>query len=134
MTDPFSAALITDLNEDAHAGKFRGVQGPAVSPKFFCCLSGNTVGVDKDPVPVISMSALVVCIGAAITLDYSESWSPTDTIATWDVDWGDGQASNGVWPGAGTIAHPLGGYVAAGKYIITLTLEDTIGAVNSSAV
>jgi len=134
MTDPFTAALIADLNGNAHAGKFRAVQGPAVSPKFFCCLSGNTVGVAKDPVPVISMSALVVCIGDPITLDYSGSWSPTDTLATWDIDWGDGQVSNGVWPGAGFLAHPLGGYVAAGKYTITLTLEDTIGAVNSSAV
>jgi len=80
------------------------------------------------------MSALTVCIGAAITLDYSESWSPTDTLATWDIDWGDGQVSNGVWPGVPPEPHPLGGYVAAGKYIVTLTLEDTLGAVNSSAV
>jgi len=134
MTDPFSAALIADLNGNTHSGKFRAVQGPAVSPKFFCCLSGNTVGVNKDPVPVISMSALVVCIGEAITLDYSESWSPTDTLATWDIDWGDGQVSNGVWPGVPPEPHPLGGYVVADKYTITLTMEDTIGAVNSSAV
>jgi len=134
MTDPFSAGLVANLNGTTHAGKFRAVQGPAVSPKFFCCISGNTVGVDKDPVPVIMMSALIVCITEAITLDYSQSWSPTDTIATWDVDWGDGQASNGAWPGAGSIAHPLGGYAAAGKYDVTLTLEDTIGATNTSAV
>jgi len=128
MTSPFPAGLVAALKGYAHAGKLRGVQGPAITPAFYCCISGNTVGVAKDPVPVPILDVQVVCPNEAVTMDYSNSWSPTDTIASWEVTWGDGQTSNGLWPGAGSVAHPLGGYVAAGKYDVVLTVTDTLGA------
>lgn len=127
-TTPFSANLVTALKGYTHSGKLRAVQGPAVTPAFYCCISGNTVGVAKDPVPVFFVDNDVLCPNTPITVDYSLSWSPTDTIVVWDVDWGDGQISNGAWPGAGSVAHPLGGYVNPGKYTIILSLDDTLGA------
>lgn len=133
-TVPFGAILEGMLKSPVQGAKFHVESGFVVNPLFACCISGTTVGVDKDPIPVISLSAQHVCTGAAVTVDYSNSWSPSSTINTWEVDWGDGQISNGAWPGAGSVAHPLGGYVLPGTYTITLTVTDLLGATGIATI
>lgn len=128
MTSPFSAAFEASLKEEVEGGKLYLNSGFVVNPRFFCCISGTSVGVDKDPVARLSVSPTAFCTNTAVTADYSNSYSPSSTINAWEITWGDGNTSNGVWPGAGTVNHPLGGYVLPGTYTITLTVTDLLGA------
>ena len=133
-TAPFGPVLEEAVKENAQGAVQQLASGIEIAPRCFCCLSGLGVGplypqgIYKDPVAVVSLSVRQVCTGDPVTADYSRSWAPSSTIATWAISWGDGQASGGAFPGAGTVAHPLGGYVLAGTYTVTLTVTDIIGA------
>jgi len=67
-------------------------------------------------------------------VDYSLSWSPSSTLNSWDVDWGDGNTSTGAWPGAGSVGHPTGGYAIPATYTITLSVTDLLGAIGYAQV
>lgn len=133
-TPPFGGILEAAIKEDAQGATQQLASGIEIAPRFFCCISGLAggplypTGIYKDPIAVLSLSIRQACTGQAVTANYSRSWSPSSTIATWAITWGDGQASGGAWPGVGSVAHPLGGYVLAGTYIVTLTVTDLIGA------
>ena len=73
-------------------------------------------------------------MATAITANYSLSWSPSSTIATYSIDWGDGNVSGAAWPGAGSVAHPAGGYALPITYTVTLTVTDLLGATGIAQV
>jgi hypothetical protein len=133
-TPAFGAVLEAALKDDVQGGRFTATLAETVDPKFFCCVSGTSVGVAKDPVALMAVSATRLCTGDAITVDYSGSWSPSSTIAGWEVNWGDGNTSSGAFPGAGSVAHPLGGYTLPGTYTITLTVTDLLGYTGTQSV
>jgi len=134
MTAPFGPVLEAALKENVQGGRLSVYKGVQVHPQFFCCISGTSVGVAKDPVAVLSLSATRVCTNTALTADYSLSWSPSSTIASWEVDWGDGNVSNGSWPDSGSVTHPAGGYTLDIVYTVTLTVTDLLGATGSAEV
>ncbi len=134
MTAPFGPVLEAALKENVQGGRLSIYRGVQVHPQFYCCISGTSIGVAKDPVAMLHLSAGRVCIGDAITADYSLSWSPSSTIATWSIDWGDGNVSGAAWPGAGTVAHPGGGYALDITYTVTLTVTDLLGATGIAQV
>lgn len=130
-TAPFGVALETALKLDVQGGSLSVCKGPIKLPRFFCCISGTTVGVPKDPVAVLILDKTRACTNEMVTADMSHSWhpmTPAFSIQTYFLDWGDGQTSGpavcpaGVCPGA--VGHPLGGYVAPGIYTVTLTVTD----------
>ncbi|MBD3268443.1 hypothetical protein GF373_17385, partial [bacterium] len=134
-TSPFSAALEASLKETVQGGELALLKQWVDDPQFFCCISGNTVGVDKDPVPVLFISDRVVCIGDNVTVDFSLCWSPTDTLAgqAYTISWGDGSPDTvGNFPNprnaAAETATYAGGYAAEGYYNIVLEIEDSLGA------
>ncbi len=134
MTAPFGPVLESALKENVQGGRLSLYKGVQVHPQFYCCLSGTSVGVAKDPVAMLFLSADRVCMNTAITADYGLSWSPSSTIATWTIDWGDGNASGAAWPDAGSVAHPGGGYALPITYTITLTVTDLLGATGIAQV
>jgi len=136
MTAPFGPVLENALKENVQGGRLSIYKGVQVHPQFYCCVSGTSVGVAKDPVAMLFLSAGRVCVGDAITADYSNSWSPSSTIEAWDIDWGDGNTSGGViFPDPpGWVAHPGGGYALPITYTVTLTVTDTLGATGISQV
>ncbi len=77
---------------------------------------------------MMGVSPTRVCTGTNVSVDYSHSYSPSSTIATWEIDWGDGNTTGAAWPGAGSSNHPAGGYALPGYYTITLTVIDLLGA------
>lgn len=127
-TAPLGPVLESALKQDIQGGTLTMQSGRTVYPRFFCCVSGTTVGVDKEPVARKISSVTRVCAGDAVCIDFSKSWSPSSTIVSWSVDWGDGNVSNGVWPGPGVVCHPLGGYLLPGTYKVVLTVTDLLGA------
>lgn len=140
MTLPFGDDFEASLKTGPQNAKFSMTTGEIRNPDYFCCISGTSVGVAKDPVGVLALTTgRRVCTCATVTVDYSHSWSPSSTINTWSVAWGDGNISNGAWPGAGTVSHPGGGpgcngYLLPGTYTITLTVTDLLGATHSTTV
>lgn len=137
MTAPFGAVLEAALKETIQNSSFTMSSGLVRNPDWFCCVSGTSVGIDKDPVAVLKPeSGRRVCTCQTVTVDYSGSWSPSSTINTWSVNWGDGNVTNGAWPGAGTTSHPggCGGYALPGHYTITLTVTDLLGATHSTSI
>jgi len=134
MTAPFGPVLEAALKENIQGGRLGAYKGVQVHPQFYCCLSGTSVGIAKDPVAMLFLSATRVCMNTAVTADYSNSWSPSSTIAAWEVDWGDGNTSNGAWPGGGSVAHPGGGYTLPITYTVTLTVTDLLGATGIAEV
>jgi hypothetical protein len=75
-----------------------------------------------------------VCTYESVSVSFANSFSATSTLQIYSVDWGDGNISNGVWPPAASIAHPAGGYILPGNYVIILTVTDLLGATGSAAV
>ena len=126
-TAVFGPVLESALKQDTQGGTLTMQRNHIIYPRFFCCVSGTTVGVDKEPVARKISSVTRVCTNTAVCIDFSKSWSPSSTIASWSVDWGDGNISNGVWPGPGIVCHPLGGYVLPGVYTVVLTVTDLLG-------
>jgi len=139
-TTPFGPVLEAALKRDVQGGRLSLCKDFVVEPRFFCCMSGRDgagdpvwdIGVTKAPVAVLIVSPTRACAGDVVNADYSHSWSPFGTINSWSVDWGDGQVSNGAWPGAGNVDHPLGGYALPGTYTITLTVTDLLGATGTA--
>lgn len=127
-TVPFGPILESALKSDYQGGKLSAILGVTVDPIFHCCISGTTVQVAKDPVALMTVSARRICPLLAVTVDYSHSYSPSSTLNSWTVDWGDGNVSTGAWPGAGHVSHPLFGYQLPGHYHIVLTVTDLLGA------
>jgi hypothetical protein len=125
MTDRITSLLSSEpavgLQVDVYVG-------PPISPQFHCCVSGTSVGIAKDPVAVLELIPPVQYVGRPVKADYSRSYSATSTIEYWEIDWGDGNVSNGAWPGPGSVDHPMGGYDDVGRYKVTLTVRDILGA------
>jgi len=134
MTAPFSAALEASLKQATQGGLLRLQKGAVVAPQFHCCISGTTVGVAKHPVALLA-GPQVVCMNTAVTVDFSRSWSPSDTLEgqAWTVSWGDGSPDNN-----GNFLTPrnpaletttkAAGYAAADIYTIQIEVEDSLGA------
>lgn len=133
-TTPFPAALEAALKMPIQGGKLALLKQCVDVPQFFCCISGNTVGVAKDPVCVLTIPDRVVCIGDSPTVDFSRSWSPTDFLegTPYTIHWGDGDITNGNFPNprnpaAETETKP-NPYVTEGFFDITMEVADTLGA------
>ena len=118
VIDPTIRNAMTKVTQGARTELYGGRR---VYPQFHCCISGNTVGVYKDPVAILDVSETELCDFTPISVAFGTSYSASSTIQTWSVDWDDGNVSNGAWPPAGAVDHPAGGYVFPGVYTIILT-------------
>lgn len=125
MTAPFGIALENALKQNVQGGRLTMMRDVVVNPRFFCCLSG--LNINKEPVVQSHLSVTRVCTGDPVAVFYNLSYSPSSTIAGWEVDWDDGNTSSGVWPGAGFVAHPGGGYTHVGIYNVRVTVYDLLG-------
>ena len=98
--------------------------GPVVSPRFFCCTAGNETGVVKEPVAIINISPVTLCVNDSITYDGTASYDPDGAVTTYAWTFGD----------AGTSAAASGAhqYTAVGVYTVTLTVTDGTGLQGSA--
>ncbi len=125
--------LYNALLQSRQGGLLELTGGHRVYPSSNCCISGNTVGVYKDPVPILEVDDQDVCTYESVCVSFSNSFSASSTLQLWSVDWGDGYTSNGAWPPAASVCHPAGGYILPGNYVIILTITDLLGATGATA-
>ena len=82
MTTPFSDEFVDQLSKTTQGGKLYVYSEQVVFPKWFCCVSGTSVGVAKDPAAMLSVSPTRVCTDEEVTAYYGNSWSPSSTISS----------------------------------------------------
>jgi outer membrane protein assembly factor BamB len=60
--------------------------------RAYCCDidSDGIMGVAKEPVPVLDLSANVLCLGDTLTWDLRDSYAPGSTIDAYAIDMDDG--------------------------------------------
>jgi hypothetical protein len=133
-TPAFGPARVAALKENEQSGKLLLLKQWVDNPQFFCCISGTAVGVLKDPVCILEVDDRVYCTDEDVVLDFSRSWSPTDSLAgtAYTIHWGDGSTTNGNFPDprnpAAEVETYVGGYDTEGFYDITMDIVDTLGA------
>jgi hypothetical protein len=132
-TDPFTVALRLRLEDRTQAYRFKCIIGEVVHFSFYCCDNPPTLGVDKAPVCIMSVTPEVQCTGVNVTFDISSSYSPTGNLAgqPWRVDYGDGNFAAGNWgPPA-----PWGyAYAAAGTHTAEAYVTDTLAVRGSTEI
>lgn len=106
--------------------------GRVFTPRFYC---HDTVGspvalfAEKPPVCHLSLSPRVQVLGQPIDWDIGDSYSATDTVDTFDIDWG-GDTDDGDISGADFNVDPTSGdivYDAVGRYTVTAYVTDVLG-------
>ena len=114
----------TRLQSSRMAFEAKITLGPVVSPRFFCCTAGNETGVVKEPVAIINISPVTLCVNDSITYDGTASYDPDGAVTTYAWTFGD----------AGTSAAASGAhqYTAVGVYTVTLTVTDGTGLQGSA--
>lgn len=128
-TAPFTPAFVNRLEDPTHAYRFTCETGEVVSFKFWCCDEPYNFSITKAPVPILSITPDIQCTAVNLTFNVDASYVPLGTLATWDINYGDGTSVNGAW---GPPGNQLKQYAAAGTYTVTATVTDTLG--NSGSV
>jgi hypothetical protein len=74
------------------AVRWKTTLGLIVQFRAFCCDidSDGIMGVAKEPVPVLDLSANVLCLGDTLTWDLRDSYAPGSTIDAYAIDMDDG--------------------------------------------
>jgi hypothetical protein len=136
-TPPFAAELQAALKGNEQGGVLYTATSNVVNPRFFCCISGNTVGVTKDPIARFRVWPAGGCSepgdgsGTWFSCDVDLSYSATSTIASYEITWGDGAGTGPqAWPQGAPDTHQYttGGTTAPIYYTITVTVTDLLGA------
>ena len=87
---------------------------------YICDIDAATLmGISYPPVPIIDLSPNPVCLGNAMAWDLSGSYASDGPIASYAIDFGDGNDDTGQ-SGNHT-------YAAAGSYTVTVTITDNGG-------
>ena len=136
-TPPFAAELQAALKGNEQGGILYIATSNVVYPRFFCCISGNTVGVTKDPIARFHVWPDGGCSepgdgsGTWFSCDVDPSYSATSTIASYEITWGDGAGTGPqAWPQGAPDTHQytIGGTTSPIYYTITVIITDLLGA------
>jgi hypothetical protein len=113
-------ATLAKVEARSQAVRFEAVLREVRQFRAYCCAidSAYIFGVEKEPVPVVSVTPNPVCLGSSVTADFTGSYAPGSSVTSRAIDWGD---STVVDPAAVTENHT---YAAAGSYTVTATVRE----------
>jgi hypothetical protein len=121
MTTPhLPAATLAKIEARSQSVRFEAILREVRQFRAYCCAIDSVYifGVEKEPVPIVSISPNPVCLGNAVTADFTGSYAPGSSVTRRAIDWGD---STVVDPAGVTENHT---YAAAGSYTVTATVEE----------
>ena len=116
-TLPFSVSILSKIQARSQSVHWKCNLGEVREFRAYCCNinSNGIMGVAKEPVIILRVSPQIVCLGAAITWDLTDSYAPGSTIDNWSIDFGDGDGDTG-----GSIGSAFGTHTYAGVGIYTI--------------
>jgi hypothetical protein len=119
-TPPLPVATLNKIEARSQAVRFDAILREVRQFRAYCCNidSSYIFGVEKEPVVICGISPNPVCLGNAVTADFTGSYAPGSSITRRAIDWGD---STVVDPAAVTENHT---YAAAGSYTVTATVQE----------
>lgn len=120
-TPAIPTSTINKLKARNQSVRFAAVLREVREFRAYCCNvdSDTIMGVSKQPVAILTISPNPVCLGNAISWDFTGSYAPGSTITSYSINFGDSSSNTGI---SGTHT-----YAAAGTYTITATVEEGTG-------
>jgi len=88
--------------------------------RAYCCNidSDSIMGVSKIPVPVVTLSPNPICLGSALSWNFTGSYAPGSTVSSRAINFGD---STVVDPAGVSGTHT---YATAGTFTVTATVRE----------
>ena len=90
-TPPIPVGIINKLKARSQSVRFAAVFREVREFRAYCCNinSDNIMGVSKQPVVILTITPNPVCLGNAISWDFTGSYAPGSTITNRAIDFGD---------------------------------------------
>ena len=122
-TPPLPASITEKIKARSQSVRFVAVLREVREFRAYCCNinSNDIMGVSKQPVVILSVSPNPVCLGNAISWDFTGSYAPGSTITRRAISFGD---STTIDPAGVSGNHT---YATAGEFTISATVEEGTG-------
>jgi PKD repeat protein len=122
-TAPLPASITDKLKTRNQSVRWAAILREVREYRAYCCNidSDNIMGVQKEPVVILTITPNPVCLGNAISADFTGSYAPGSSITNRRLDFGD---STVIDPAGVTESHT---YATAGTFTVTATLTEGTG-------
>ncbi len=119
-TPPIPAAIVAKIKARNQSARFAVVLRETREFRAYCCNidSDTLMGVSKEPSVILTISPNPVCLGSAISWDFTGSYAPGSTITNRRIDFGDSTITD---PAAVSGTHT---YATAGEFTISATITE----------
>lgn len=122
-TTPLPVTITDKIKARNQSVRFVAILREVREYRAYCCNINSDVimGVSKTPVAILTITPNPVCLGTAITADFTGSYAPGSSITNRRIDFGDATIID---PAGVTETHT---YLAAGTFTITATVTEGTG-------
>ncbi len=119
-TAPLPVSITDKLKARNQSVRWAAILREVREYRAYCCNidSDNIMGVSKTPVAILTITPNPVCLGNAITADFTGSYAPGSSITNRRLDFGDATIID---PAGVTETHT---YATAGEFTITATITE----------
>lgn len=120
-TAPLPAAITNRIKARNQSVRWAAVLREVREFRSYCCnVNANVImNVSKEPVVILTLTPNPVCLGNAMSWDFTGSYVPGGTIVSYSINFGDSNSDTGL-SGSHT-------YAAAGTYTVSATVTDGLG-------
>ncbi len=122
-TPPLPVSITDKIKARNQSVRFVAVLREVREFRAYCCnIDSDTImGVSKQPVVILTISPNPVCLGSAISWDFTGSYAPGSTITSRSISFGD---STTIDPAGVSGSHT---YATAGEFTISATVNEGTG-------
>jgi len=120
-TPPLPVAVVNRIKARNQSVRWAAILREVREFRAYCCNidSDAIMNVSKEPVCILTLSPNPICLGNAMSWDFTGSYAPGSTITSRDINFGDSNTDSGL-SGNHT-------YAAAGTYTVTATVTEGTG-------
>ena len=122
-TPPLPVSITDKIKARNQSVRFVAVLREVREFRAYCCnIDSDTImGVSKQPVVILTISPNPVCLGNAISWDFTGSYAPGSTITSRSISFGDATTID---PAGVSGTHT---YATAGEFTISATVNEGTG-------